>query len=73
LSEESTFLALGDIGRVKQVTGQEQNVLLADPQQMNSYSYGRDNPIMRPNWTYFQVSNRDILQGTLWSWFDYDG
>jgi hypothetical protein len=30
---------------VKQVTGQEQQAFLADPQLANSYNYGRDNPI----------------------------
>jgi hypothetical protein len=37
--------SVGDPNQVKSVTGQEQRVLLADPQQMNSYNYGRDNPI----------------------------
>jgi hypothetical protein len=46
LSEDPTFLAVADPNKLKQLTGQEQRALLADPQQQNSYSYGRGNPIV---------------------------
>jgi hypothetical protein len=47
ISDDPSFLAVGDQGQLKQVTGQDQTTFLADPQQMNSYGYGRDNPITR--------------------------
>jgi RHS repeat-associated protein len=45
LTEDPAFLAVGDPARLKQSTGQDQQTFLSDPQQMNSTSYGRDNPI----------------------------
>ena len=45
LSQDPSFLTVGDFNQVKSVTGQDQRLFLADPQQMNSYSYGRDNPV----------------------------
>ncbi|PYP86002.1 MAG: hypothetical protein DMG65_19650 [Candidatus Angelobacter sp. Gp1-AA117] len=45
VSEDPSFLAIGDPNQVRQDTNQEQQAYLADPQQLNSYSYGRDNPI----------------------------
>ncbi len=45
LTEDPSFLAVGDASRVQQLALQQQNQLLADPQQLNSYSYGRDNPV----------------------------
>jgi hypothetical protein len=45
LSEDPSFLAVGDPNAVKQVTGQDQRTFLSDPQQMNSTSYGRAIPI----------------------------
>jgi RHS repeat-associated protein len=46
ISQDPSFLAVGDANQLKQVTGQDQQAFLADPQQMGSYSYGRDNPIV---------------------------
>jgi RHS repeat-associated protein len=46
-SEEPIFLNLGDPNQVKQLAQQEQQTYLSDPQALNSYSYGRDNPITR--------------------------
>ncbi len=46
ISQDPSFLAVGDSSQVKQVTGQDQQAYLSDPQLMNSYSYGRDNPIV---------------------------
>jgi RHS repeat-associated protein len=45
LSQDPSFLAVGDTNQLKQVTGRDQQMFLADPQLANSYSYGRDNPI----------------------------
>jgi RHS repeat-associated protein len=45
ISQDPSFLSVGDPGLVKQVTGRDQQMFLADPQLANSYSYGRDNPI----------------------------
>jgi RHS repeat-associated protein len=44
-SQDPSFLAIGDPSQVKAITGQDQKAYLADPQQFNSYSYGRNNPI----------------------------
>jgi hypothetical protein len=59
ISEDPSFLAVGDPALVKQVTGQEQRSFLSDPQQMNSTSYGRDNPIRYkdPNGNAFGVDD----------------
>jgi hypothetical protein len=45
ITEDPTFLAVGDPIQLKQLTGKDQQAFLSDPQQMNSTSYGRDNPI----------------------------
>ena len=45
LSQDATFLAVGDENRLKQVTGLDQKAILADPQVLNSYSYAKDNPM----------------------------
>ena len=47
LSEDPTFLAIGDPALVKRLTGQDQRTFLSDPQQLNSMSYSRDNPVTR--------------------------
>jgi len=47
ISQDSVFLSIGDQAKLKQYAGQDQAEVLADPQQMNSYAYGRDNPIAR--------------------------
>ena len=45
LSEDPAFLAIGNPQKIKQMTGQDIRQYLADPQQLNSYSYAQDNPI----------------------------
>jgi RHS repeat-associated protein len=45
LSQDQTYLALGNPGAVKGLSKVDQNVLLADPQALNSYSYALNNPI----------------------------
>ena len=46
-SEEPIFLTLGDVNQVKQLSQQDQQTYLTDPQVLNSYGYARDNPITR--------------------------
>jgi len=45
VSQDPVFLALGDNGQIKQLTQQELRQILSDPQNLNSYSYGRNNPL----------------------------
>jgi RHS repeat-associated protein len=45
LSQDPTFLAIGDPKKLREVTGLDQQKFLSDPQLANSTSYGRDNPI----------------------------
>jgi RHS repeat-associated protein len=67
LSVDPSFLAIGDPNKLKQVTGQDQRTFLFDPQQMNSTSYGRDNPITNkdPLGNYVDVSSSGTYMG--WS------
>jgi RHS repeat-associated protein len=44
-SQDPVFLALGDNALVKQMTDQELMQILSDPQNLNSYAYGRNNPL----------------------------
>jgi hypothetical protein len=46
LSQDATFLALGNQNQLQQLVQQDQQKFLADPQQLNSYSYARGNPIV---------------------------
>jgi hypothetical protein len=41
------FLAVGNRDQVRQLSQQDQQQFLTDPQQMNSYSYASDNPISK--------------------------
>ncbi len=45
LSQDPTHLAIGDKNQVKRITGQSQQAILTDPQNLNSYSYARNNPL----------------------------
>jgi RHS repeat-associated protein len=46
ISQDPTFLAIGNPLQVTQLNKQQQKQLLADPQSLNSYSYARGNPIV---------------------------
>jgi len=46
ISVDPVFLAIGDNGQIKQITGQELQQILSDPQNLNSYAYARNNPIV---------------------------
>ena len=58
LSQDPSFLSVGDPNQVKSVTGQDQRLFLTDPQQMNSYNYGRDNQFIDVSLKHFV--NEDI-------------
>ena len=45
LSEDPTHLAMGDPARLRGLTGLTQEYILSNPQLLNSYSYGTNNPI----------------------------
>jgi RHS repeat-associated protein len=46
LSEDPTFLALGNPNGVQQLANHNQMALLANPQTLNAYSYSQDNPMI---------------------------
>jgi RHS repeat-associated protein len=46
LSQDSVFQSLGNPNQVQQLTGENTQTYLSDPQQFNSYGYSRDNPII---------------------------
>jgi RHS repeat-associated protein len=62
LTQDPTFLALGNPSQLKQLTQQEQNKLLTDPQLLNSYGYARDNPITNKDATGL-ISVKTIYRG----------
>jgi RHS repeat-associated protein len=46
ISEDPTFLSIGNPTQLQQLSQQDQKTLLQNPQQLNSYSYSQDNPIV---------------------------
>jgi RHS repeat-associated protein len=46
ISQDQAFLALGDNQQLKAITQQKLVAYLSDPQNLNSYSYARNNPIL---------------------------
>jgi RHS repeat-associated protein len=46
-SLDPSFLAVGDLDQVRKLSNQSQQRFLMDPQQMNSYGYASDNPIIK--------------------------
>jgi hypothetical protein len=46
LSEDPTSIAVGDPAQIAALTGENTQRYLSDPQQLNSYSYSRDYPII---------------------------
>jgi RHS repeat-associated protein len=46
LSEDPVAAAIGDGNAVAQIAGQSQQAFLSDPQQLNSYAYARNNPVI---------------------------
>ncbi len=47
VSEDPSFLAIGDDKQVKDDTGHDFTTYLSDPQSLNSYSYAENNPITK--------------------------
>lgn len=45
VSQDSVFQAMGDENKLQQSTGYQQREILNDPQLLNSYSYGSNNPL----------------------------
>ncbi len=45
-SQDASFLAIGDYNKLGELTGQDLQTYLQDPQQLNSYSYARNNPLV---------------------------
>ena len=45
MSEDPAFLGIGDPAIIKSLTKLDQQTLLSDPQMLNSYAYGRNNPL----------------------------
>ena len=48
---DSVVIALGDEQTIKQITGKDQQTLLANPQALNYYSYANNNPIINSDST----------------------
>ena len=44
-SQDLVFLAIGDVDQITEITGELPVQLLSDPQLLNSYAYGRGNPL----------------------------
>ncbi len=61
LSEDPSFLAIGNPGQVQVLTGMKLEEVLMDPQSLNSYSYAENNPItkMDPNGDWW----KELLTG----------
>jgi RHS repeat-associated protein len=45
-SEDPRYLSIGNPTQLQQLSQQDQKTLLQNPQQLNSYSYSQDNPIV---------------------------
>ncbi|MEO5646265.1 MAG: SpvB/TcaC N-terminal domain-containing protein [Candidatus Paceibacterota bacterium] len=58
ISEDPSFLMIGDSNQTKNITGQDLQQLLMDPQSLNSYSYVENNPLIKidPDGKYWQLS-----------------
>jgi RHS repeat-associated protein len=63
LSQDSAFLAMGDTDQLKLISGKEITVFLADPQELNSYAYARNNPL-----SYIDPDGNSEINVLLGSW-----
>lgn len=65
ISQDSAYLAVGDNGQIKEVTGQELRQYLSDPQNLNSYSYVKNNPLVAvdPNgkWIEYIIGDKNAV------------
>lgn len=69
LSEDPSFLAIGDPQQVRNTTGKDLPAYLSDPQSLNSYSYAGNNPIKNrdPNGKFFGVDDAVVISTSpLW-------
>ena len=78
LSQDPVFLAIGNPGQVRQLTQQEQQEILFDPQLLNSYNYGRNNPLRYkdPEDQWVELSVSVVIPGRSFSAglrFDWNG
>jgi RHS repeat-associated protein len=62
VSQDPTFLALGNPDQIKQFSQQDQQTFLSSPQQLNSYSYAEDNPITHKDPSGNAPSFRDLVE-----------
>ncbi|MCX6735655.1 MAG: DUF5011 domain-containing protein [Candidatus Parcubacteria bacterium] len=60
ISEDSSFLSLGDEQLTKQNTGKSLQTYLMDPQALNSYSYAGNNPIVKSDSTGLSTYDTSI-------------
>jgi RHS repeat-associated protein len=77
ISEDSVHLALGNPAQVASITGQDMQGYLADPQCLNSYSYGKNNPLEFSDWTgnssydaLLDSARHSFAFGQIVTWFD---
>jgi RHS repeat-associated protein len=81
ISEDKVFWAVGDSQRIKELTSQELQTILSDPQNLNSYAYARNNPLQYSDptglysWSKFKKDVKNALQSTAkntkQAWNDY--
>jgi len=60
ISQDPAFIQLGVPSQIQQLINRNQQQVLADPQLINAYSYGSDNPIRNTD-----PSGNGILEGTI--------
>jgi hypothetical protein len=69
LSQDPIFLSLGNQNQLQQLSQQDQQTLLQNPQQLNSYSYAQDNPTTGedPSGKYGEISGTVVIPGRSFS------
>ena len=71
ISQDATHLWLGEENKIRQLAKQSLQGYLSDPQQLNSYSYARGNPINRSdptgNNSYLTVGSAAFVTSLAWS------
>jgi RHS repeat-associated protein len=76
VSEDPAYLAVGDKNKIKQITGQELQQYLSDPQGLNNYSYVKNNPLIAidPNgeWVEYIIGEKNTVALGNWANNLYD-
>ncbi len=76
VSEDPAYLAVGDKNKIKQITDQELQQYLSDPQNLNSYSYVKNNPLIaidsNGEWVEYIISERNTIKLGNWANNLYD-